>query len=383
MNTQLLKSVGEIAADAWDALSGASDPFAEHAFLLCLEDSGTVGPGSGWTPLHVTAWDDARLVGALPLYVKEHSYGEYIFDWAWAEASMRVGLPYYPKLVSMIPVTPVTGTRFLVAEDVDYDRVTSQLLAGCLEAAEQTKSSSVHLLFLTEKEQLAVQNHPEYMHRLSMQFHWTNRDFSSFEDYLSNFRASARKNVLRERKKAAASDLSLEVVDGAELNPSDWGLLRFFYQSTCARYGSHPYLTSEFFELLPERLAHRVVVALARSSDGVPVAASLNFEKGRHLYGRYWGALEDFDSLHFELCYYRLIERAIARGVKRFEAGAQGHHKLKRGLLPVPIYSCHWIRHPLLSNAVAEFLMRERLAVLDRIRCLEPQGPFHRTHMER
>jgi hypothetical protein len=373
---RLIEGIRSVSPEAWDALAGADDPFVEHAFLRTLEDSGSVGADSGWDPIHVTVWEGDRLVGALPLYLKEHSFGEFIFDWAWADAAARLGLEYYPKLVSMVPVTPVTGRRLLVAENVDRKRVADTVVQGCFEAAERTGASSLHLLFLTddEKDELAGDS---LLPRLSFQFHWHNDGYASFDDFLGQFRSQMRKQVRKERRRVAESGLDVRVLEGSELSDGDWEAVRTFYRINCARHGSFPYLTPEFFEIARERLAHRIVVVMAYDA-GQPVAASLNFEKGSHLYGRYWGCREDHEFLHFELCYYRLIERAIHHGMTRFEAGAQGIHKLRRGLMPSAVHSAHWIRHPLLSQAVGEFLPREAHAVRERMQEFAHHGPFRR-----
>jgi len=377
MRVRLIERLAEVDADAWDAVAGEDDPFVEHAFLSTLEESGTVGGDSGWDPLHVTVWDGERLVGALPLYVKDHSYGEYIFDWAWADAAYRVGVEYYPKLVSMAPVTPATGTRFLVHPEVDRAQVVGEIFEGCFEAAEQSKASSIHLLFLTREERDEAAADDRFSPRLTMQYHWHNEGWESFDDFLGAFRSSMRKKVRKERRKVDEAGLEIRVRPGSELDADDWQMLRRFYHDTCGRKGSYPYLSRRFFELGAQSLRERALAVMAYR-DGEAVAATLNFEKGKHLYGRYWGCTEDYEMLHFELCYYQLIERAIERGCARFEAGAQGTHKLRRGLMPSPIHSAHWIRHPMLRGAIADFLPREAFAVTQQMEELAQHGPFRR-----
>lgn len=366
-----------IEAAAWDRLVGDDDPFVEHAFLSTLERSGAVGEGTGWVPLHVVAYEDDVLVGALPLYLKDHSYGEYIFDWGWADASERMGMSYYPKLVSMAPVTPATGRRILLAHDADPDRVVGGLLAGVREVAELTKASSVHLLFVTEEERDRVVALADFVPRLSMQFHWHAEEWTCFDEYLGAMRSSVRKQIRRERRTAASHGLEIRTVPGVELTGDDWRALGRFYRDTCAKKGSFPYLPDRFFELGADTLRERAIAVMAYD-DGTPVAGTLNFEKGANLYGRYWGCREDHPMLHFELCYYQLIERAIERGVQRFEAGAQGSHKLKRGLMPSAVHSVHWIRQPILAEAVHDFCRREAFAVRRRIEELSEMGPFKR-----
>jgi len=356
---------------------GDDDPFVEHAFLSLLEQSGSVGRGSGWEPIHVTGWRRKRLVGALPLYLKTHSYGEYIFDWGWADAAMRLGASYYPKLVAMVPVTPVTGRRFLFAAGEDPAAVASRLIDGCLDVAESTKASSIHLLFLNGDEREWVARDGRLMERLSFQFHWHNDGYETFDHFVGTFRSPMRKKVRKERRVASEADLEIVELRGDELRPSDWRALERLYRATCRRKGSYPYLTPEFFEMAPSALGTSPLVFAARDRGRI-VAASLNFEKGGHLYGRYWGASQRHDMLHFELCYYRLIEHAIEHRMRRFEAGAQGAHKLRRGLMPAPIHSAHWIRHPVLRQAIEDFLPREAASVRRQIRELSQHGPFRR-----
>ena len=364
-------------AHAWDRLAGEDDPFVEHAFLSLLEESGSVGRGSGWEPNHVTAWRGKRLVGALPLYFKTHSYGEYIFDWAWADAAARLGTRYYPKLVAMVPMTPVTGRRFLLAPGEAPAPLVSKLIDGCLEVADSMRASSVHLLFLNPEEIEWVRRDGRLLSRLSFQFHWQNAGYETFDDFVSDFRSSMRKKLRKERRVAAEAKLRIEALRGDELSVADWRSLERLYRATCGRKGSYPYLTRQFFELAPSVLSDSPLVFAAKDGERI-VAASLNFAKGGHLYGRYWGARERHDMLHFELCYYRPIEHAIEHHVRRFEAGAQGTHKLRRGLMPVPIHSAHWVRHPVLGQAVADFLPREASSVLEQIRELSRHGPFRR-----
>jgi hypothetical protein len=339
-----------------------------------------VGARAGCVPRFVLARDDAgRLCGAVPLYLKTNSHGEFIFDWSWANAAHRAGVRYYPKLVAAIPFTPATGHRLLLRPDPDVDAavVSAALVRGVRQVAEDERASSIHFLFCTEAEkELLAAN--EYFPRLSMQFHWHNRPgrtFESFDDYLTTFRSRNRKQVRKEREIAAAHGLTFRTATGAELDPRDWRALRAFYVENVARHGGIAYLSDEFFDLARETLAHRLVATLAyRGSE--PVAGTINFEKGAHLYGRYWGCLDDFQMLHFELCYYRLIERAIEHRQTLFEAGAQGEHKLKRGLVPSFTHSAHWIRHPGLAEAVGGFVEREAEAVVEEVAAYAEHSPF-------
>ena len=380
INIEILSSITRVPALEWDTLVGDDDPFVEHAFLSALEVSDSVCAGAGCEPRLVLVRDRGRLAGAVPLYLKTHSYGEYIFDWAWADAAHRAGIRYYPKLVAAVPFTPATGRRLLVAPGADVAAVSAALLRGVRAIADAERASSVHFLFCTEAEWqvLAGVRDERYMPRLSMQFHWENRrdkPYESFDDYLYSFRSRNRKQVRKERAAAAGYGLTFRTATGSELSSDDWAALQRFYSTNVARHQGIEYLQPAFFEVIRETLGHRLVATLAYRGNKA-VAGTINFEKGRRLYGRYWGCLEDFELLHFELCYYRLIERAIERGCARFEAGAQGEHKLKRGLLPAYTYSAHFIRHPKLAAAIEEFVIDEAEAVRERVAEYTAHSPF-------
>jgi len=379
MQTQLVTSIRDLDPQAWDRLTGDDDPFVEHAFLEALEQSGSVGRGTGWMPQHVVLKDGDKLVAALPLYLKEHSYGEYVFDFGWANAAMRAGLRYYPKLVAMVPFTPATGRRFLFASETEPQHAVSSLLDGALDALQQKRASSIHLHFLNAQEAEWVAKDGRFQARLSSQFHWQNNGYGSFDDHLATFRSAVRKEVKKERRRVREAGIRVEVVEGPQLDAQQWEALQRFYFDTCNKHGSGPYLTTEFFEIIAQQHARRVVAVLAYAGDDI-VAGTLNFEKGAHLYGRYWGANQELDSLHFELCYHRLIERAIERGQQRFEAGAQGIHKLRRGLLPVAIHNACYIADARLRAAVSDFLLREEASVRFELSQLSHHGPAHREH---
>lgn len=379
---EVVDHVGAVAEAEWDALTGDDNPFVEHAFLKALEDSGSVGRGTGWNPSHLLvrgATADgpdvaSPILGAAPLYVKTDSYGEYIFDWSWANASHRAGIPFYPKLTSAIPFTPATGPRLLVRPGADREAVSRALAQGAIAVCEQAELSGVHWLFCTaqENELLATEG---YTPRLSRQFHWHNAGYRTFDDFLEAMTAKRRKEVRRERRKAQSHGLDIRVLTGPELRPDHWRALDGFYRRTVGYRGGMDYLTPAFFELLPERLAHRVVAVVAER-DGRPVAGTLNFRKGDHLYGRYWGASEDLDALHFECCYYQLVDYAIAEGITLFEAGAQGQHKLARGFVPSLTHSAHLLRHPGLRHAIDAFIGREADEVRSEVALLEGHSPF-------
>lgn len=381
LTVEVATSLAAVDAASWDALAGDDDPFVEHAFLAALEASGSVGRGTGWDPVHVLVRSGGRLVGATPLYVKSNSYGEYIFDWGWASAAQRAGIRYYPKLVSAVPFTPATGRRFLVEGAATDGPVVDALVDGIHAVADQIRASSVHWLFLSAAEHAALAVRPDCLARLTYQFHWTNAGYASFDDYLGAMRSAARKEVRRERRKAAESGLTLATKRGTELGNAEWSALFRFYTDTTARKGAIAYLTQRFFDELRRTIPHRVVVALASRGDE-PVAGALAFHKGKQLFGRYWGALDDFEALHFELCYYRLIDFAIEHRLERFEAGAQGEHKLKRGLLPAPTYSIHWVRHAGLAEAIAEYLPRETRSMEAEMRYFAERSPFKQADDE-
>lgn len=379
MELKTVRQIAEVPADAWNALVGHDDPFVEHAFLAALESSASVGRGTGWEPTHLLAYEGDTLVGALPLYAKSDSWGEFIFDFQWARAAQSAGVRYYPKLVAMVPYTPATGRRFL-ARDEDLARVVPALLNGAIAVAKAHRCSSIHLLYLNEQERALVAEHGHFAARVSTQFHWENAGYASFDAYLEAFRAPSRKQVRKERRKVVESGLSVRVIEGPELRDKEWRALELFYRMNVERHGSHAYLTEPFFESLrasPE-LSARVVACIAFDEADEPIAGSLNFEKGKRLYGRYWGTTSDQEMLHFECCYYRLIERAIARGLDHFEAGAQGHHKLKRGLLPTAIHSAHWIADARLRAGIESYLPEEAQAVRHEMAMMALEGPFKR-----
>jgi predicted N-acyltransferase len=379
---RIVRRLEEIPPSSWDALTGADDPFVEHAFLALLEESKSVGRGTGWEPRHVTLWEGDQLVGALPAYLKDDSWGEFIFDFQWARAAQMARIRYYPKLVAMVPFTPATGSRFLAIPGRDRRAIVEALLEGARQVAIDEGCSSLHVNYLeeSERDEALALGWPKA--RLSTQFHFTNESpegtpYRDFAHFLERFRSPARKQVRRERREVNESGLEVRVKTGAELDARDWRALDTFYRMNVARHGSYAYLTSRFFERMPEVLAHRVVAVLAyRGSE--PIGGTLNFEKGGHLYGRYWGCTEDSDFVHFECCYYRLIERAIEKKMRRFEAGAQGHHKLKRGLLPAEVHSVHWMKDPRLALAVESFLPEEAALMRREIEALAGEGPFKR-----
>ena len=371
-SAEIVPSLEEISPDDWDVLVSPNNPFCTHAFLSTLERSGSVGEKSGWMPCHIIVRDEhSRLVAAMPLYLKNHSYGEYIFDWSWADASERSGIPYFPKLVSAVPFTPATGDRLLVHPELDRDEMTISLINISQQVAEQLDAYSIHWL--------CVQNNTAPSKsiecRETVQFHWNNPDVDNFEQWLGLFKSKDRKKMRAERRKAQQSVDQFAILKGAEITQDQIELIWSCYQDTTNRKWGRPYLTYQFFQQLNTSLAD-IAVAFVAYKEGQMVAVSLCFERGEHLYGRYWGTLIEADSLHFELCYHQPIEYCLQHGLSKFEAGAQGEHKLKRGLLPTSVHSWHWLRHSGLHNAVAEFLQEERNAIKENIALYMRHSPL-------
>ncbi len=361
----------EVQAADWDALT-VGDPFTTHRFLKALEDSGSVGPGTGWEPRHMLAHFGGKLVGAMPLYLKTHSQGEYIFDFNWADAYMRAGGEYYPKLQAAVPFTPATGPRLLARDDATR----RALLQGAIQIAEQNGLSSFHMTFCTEDE-FRLGGETGLMQRLSTQFHWENDGYKCFDDFLEALSSRKRKNIRKERASARGFGGEILALTGAEIMPEHWGAFWKFYQNTGARKWGNPYLTRAFFDEAQAYLRDDILLVLAKK-DGRYIAGALNFIGADTLFGRYWGAVEHHPNLHFELCYYQAIDAAIARGLKRVEAGAQGEHKLARGYMPTPVHSLHWIRDKGFASAVKRFLDAESEAVREDIEELAEIGPFKR-----
>lgn len=368
---RVLGAVGDLPAAEWDALSGGN-PFLSHAFLTALEDSGSVGPGTGWTPAPIVMHTaDGRLAAALPAYLKSHSQGEYVFDHAWADAWHRAGGSYYPKLQIAVPFTPATGPRLLLADPA----LARPLLCAAEQLCTANGLSSAHATFIAP-DQHELFEAAGWLLRSDIQFHWENRDYGSFADFLDALSSRKRKDIRKERA-AAQAGVEIRHVTGAELTEAHWDAFWLFYQDTGARKWGRPYLTREAFSLLGQRMAERILLILAYL-DGRPVAGALNFIGPDALYGRYWGAVIDKPFLHFELCYYQAIDAAIARRLPRVEAGAQGGHKLARGYEPVETRSAHYISHAGFREAVTDFLDRERREVAADRLYLAERAPFKR-----
>jgi uncharacterized protein len=374
ITVKVLSGIGEVAPDQWDACAGSDNPFVCHAFLKALEDSGSVGRKTGWLPQHLALEDkDGRLLGAVPTYLKSHSYGEYVFDHGWANAYERAGGDYYPKLQIAVPFTPVTGPRLLVRPDAP-EAIANILIAALDRLAERHEVSSVHVTFPTEQEWQRLGD-AGWLQRIGQQYHWENRGYTSFDDFLAALNARKRKAIRKERREVAETSVRIHTLTGADLKPKHWDAFYRFYIDTSDRKWGSPYLNRKFFRQLGATMADRVVLVMAEE-DGDWVAGALNLLGSDTLYGRNWGSSVNYKHLHFEACYYRAIDFAIAHGLKRVEAGAQGQHKIQRGYLPTPTYSAHLIRDPALRRAVARFLEQEREAVSLEIEELMEEGPY-------
>lgn len=377
MQLSVTSSLDSVDSTQWNACAGGN-PFLRHEFLSALEHSGCVGAGSGWEPRHLVLLSDdngdRRLLGAVPMYLKTHSYGEYVFDWAWADAYERSGLHYYPKLVVAVPFTPATGPRILVAPDQDHARIGSALVDGALTVAQETGASSLHWLFTNERDTALLEG-KGLLRRSGMQFHWHNRDYRDFDDFLSGFSAAKRKKVRRERRYVREAGIVLERISGNEATDAHWERFHRFYLNTIRSRGAMPYLNLEFFRELGRTMPDQVLLILARYEDR-HVAGALFLRGSDTLYGRYWGSSEEFHSLHFETCYYDPIAYCIEQGIQRFEAGAQGEHKLSRGFLPTPTWSVHWLAHPEFERAVSDYLARERIGMEHYMDDLNEHSPY-------
>ncbi len=360
---------GFSAAD-WDACAGTDNPFLSHAFLSALEDSGSVGARTGWQALPISIDDGCgKPAAVMPAYVKAHSQGEYVFDQAWADAYERAGGDYYPKLQIAVPFTPVSGRRLLARDPTQIPA----LIAAAQAVVTENGLSSAHATFVDEAE-LDHFRRAGWLLRTDRQFHWHNDGYEHFDDFLAAL-ASRKRKAIRKEREAAVEGLVVHRIEGGDITEAHWDAFWGFYQDTGNRKWGRPYLTRRAFSLLSERMPDAILLFLA-TRGGVPIAGALNFVGADTLYGRYWGATEDVPYLHFELCYYQAIEAAIARGLSRVEAGAQGEHKLARGYVPVATHSAHFIAHPGLRQAIAQYLDSERRAVANNIEFLGEMTPF-------
>lgn len=368
-------SLEEIPAAAWNALSEGRDPFLRHEFLVALERHDCVGERFGWLPRHLAAYDDSGvLLGAVPLYLKDNSYGEFVFDWAWADAYARNGLHYYPKLVASIPYTPATGSRLLIKPHADQAAAGHALIEAALEQARELGVSSLHWLFtpLEQTEQLEAHG---LMRRTGCQFHWRNHGYRDFSDFLDTFTSAKRKKVRQERRHVADAGIEVEVLHGDAMSESQWHTLHGFYRSTFERKSGTPTLSLPFFQEISRTMSESLVLVLARHR-GVYVAGAICLRGTDALYGRHWGCSADYHSLHFEACYYQGIDYCIQHGLQLFEPGAQGEHKISRGFLPTPTWSAHWIAHEGFREVLARYTAQESAHTMEYIKELAEHSPY-------
>ncbi|MEW6024280.1 MAG: GNAT family N-acetyltransferase [Pseudomonadota bacterium] len=365
--------MSEIGQAAWDgllALQGEANPFLSYAFLHALHESGSACPETGWQPQYIALYDDDVLAAALPLYVKGHSYGEYVFDWAWADAYGRHGLEYYPKLLSAVPFTPVAGPRLLARDDAARAALIEVLRAT--QAA--TEVSSTHILFPPEEHARQLQD-AGFLLRSGVQFHWLNPGYADFEAFLATLEQKKRKNIRAERRKVKEAGVLLRRVRGADITDEEWRFFNRCYRHTYAAHYSTPYLNLDFFRRIGAAMPDNILLVIAER-EGRPIAASLVIHTADTLYGRYWGEIEHVPCLHFEAAYYQPLEFCIEQGIKVFEGGAQGEHKMARGFLPTRTYSAHWLAHPSFADAIERFLEREAGGIDDYMDELNERNPF-------
>lgn len=373
MNTRIVESLDTIDAADWDALAGDS-PFLAHAFLRALRDSGCAVPETGWQARFLTLWRDGRLAGALPLYLKSHSWGEFVFDWAWAEAYQRHGLAYYPKLVACAPFSPISGPRLLARDAATR----AALLDAALDLARDSGVSSLHVLFAdaAQAEEMRARG---MLLRRGVQLHWRNHGYADFADYLAEMRRDKRKKIQQERRKVTDAGIRFQPLTGADITPAHWELFMRCYTRTHRQFNSPLALNLDFFQRIAARMADQVLLIVALRGD--TAIASAWFMRNAHtLYGRSWGTLEFHPGLHFETCYYQAIEYCIAHGLQGFEGGAQGEHKLARGFLPVTTWSAHWLAQPRFADAVADYLRREAGGIERHVDELNESQPFKRSN---
>ena len=377
VTAKIVQRISAIAAAEWNACAGPDNPTVGHAFLNAMEESGSATEKTGWLPHHVAIEGaDGRLIGCAPCYVKSHSYGEYVFDWGWAEAFERAGGSYYPKLQVSVPFTPVTGPRLMVRPGADVDAVRGALLATLSEIAKELKLSSLHITF-TPEDEYKMLGAAGLLQRTGQQFHWTNPGYQTFDDFLAALSSDKRKMVRKERKVANA-ELVIETLTGEALTDKHMDAFFRFYLKTVDKKWAHAYLNREFFRQIRAEMADKIVLVMA-FDNGQPAGGALNILGTQTLYGRNWGAARHYDMLYFEACFYRAIEFAIAKGLKRVEAGAQGPHKIARGYLPSATYSAHWVRDANFRRAIEDFLRRERATVAHEMEVLAERSPFRKS----
>ena len=373
MEVTVNDSIANIAPEAWNALAGDAWPFLKHEFLLAAETSGSVTPDAGWAPRHLAIYDGDALRAAMPLYQKDHSWGEFVFDWAWARAYEQAGLPYYPKLVSAIPFTPAPSRRLLLADRGDTEGAIA-LVHGAVTLANQTHCSSVHLLF-PAPEEVDVFREAGLHIRKDCQFHWHNDGYADFDEFLATFNSAKRKKARRDRRKVQEAGIRFRRLRGADLTAETWDEVYRLISITFMRRGSLPYFTLDFFRKISAALPDGILVVLAEKED-TPVAAAVFFVGEQALYGRYWGSDGHYDALHFETCYHQGIEYCIDHGLRLFEPGTQGEHKVARGFVPTATWSAHWLKHPEFFAVIGDYLERERQHVERYMDAVDERSPY-------
>ena len=366
---EIVDSIASVAAIDWNRLAG-DDPFLSHQFLNALHETGCASAATGWQPCYVLLREGKKLAAALPLYLKSHSYGEYVFDWAWANAYHRNGLDYYPKLLNAVPFTPVTGRR-LLANSHEHCRL---LIDAAFKLLREARASSLHCLFPVYEE-IEEMRAADMLLRHGVQFHWHNRGYADFDAFLATMNHDKRKKIKQERRHVRDAGIVFEWLDGKAIDARLWQFFHRCYGETYRRHASTPYLNLDFFKAIGRAMPENILLVIALRG-GQPIAASFNVHNGKRLCGRYWGALEYHPALHFETCYYQVIEFCIARGIATFEGGAQGEHKIARGLLPVQTYSAHWLDHPQFAAAIEQFLERETDGIAEYVDELNERSPF-------
>lgn len=378
MRSTILSQISDVTAEQWNRLVGDDNPFIQHAFLHTLEEHQCVGQTYGWIPQHIAIFNDENeLIGAAPMYLKDNSYGELVFDWSWADAYHRSGLRYYPKLVTAIPYTPATGPRLLVAANEDQLAIRQRLIEAAISLAEQHQLSSMHWLF-TNKTDTDVLKASGLALRLGCQFHWHNQGYKNFDDFLQALSAAKRKMIKRERRRVQEQNIELEVLHGDEMSEQQWHIFHRFYESTFERKSGMPTLSLPFFMTLAERMPRNMVIVLARHQREY-VAGAFNMRSRHTLYGRHWGCSEEYHSLHFEACYYQGLDYCINNQLQSFEPGAQGEHKISRGFLPTPTWSAHWIAHPEFKKIIGNYCRQEQQGMEHYITELNEHSPYKKS----
>lgn len=373
-----IESLHSISSTEWNALVGDEYPFTRYEFLIALENNAAVGKEFGWLPNFFLAYDDNNtLVGALPLYIKFNSYGEFVFDWAWADAYHQNHLQYYPKLVSSIPYTPATGPRLLIHKNKHHQEIADTLINSVLAFAEKSQFSSFHCLFTNTKDTQYFKNNPRFMMRLGCQFHWKNDHYKNFTDYLDKLTSKKRKQIKRERRIVKEQEIEFEILNGLEATEYHWDIFHRFYENTFDRKSGMATLSNSFFKEIAKTMPENIVLVLAKHQNQY-VASAFNLKGTDTLYGRHWGCSAEFDNLHFEACYYQGLEYCINNNLKYFEPGAQGEHKIARGFMPTKTWSAHWIAHPQFRESISNFLTHETQGMLQYIDELNEHSPFKR-----